>query len=294
MNGALSRIILIALWTAACGGSYAVAQNGVDGGGSPRTDAAGAPDVGSADATGASDAMDANAADGPPSLASDSAADVLSGTYTGYVEAFQFPDGSDTVVLKLAFASDGAVTGTVQFGSAALLAPPTDPSIGYPPNLTSTAPAGLLEGFAFTVLGGTYTAPRVHLTLYNNELWKQWCELQTVIYEVDNGDPTSDAGPCGAFFGYGCLPNGGTMTSASGCSVGTCTTPPSSLAVDCGKLVLCMGGGRICSCTATSCTVSLPATGPTSFDMQLRSGALNGTVTGLDTQLHNVHLTRGP
>jgi hypothetical protein len=236
---------------------------------------------------------DATAEDGAPSPV-DSEATPLSGKYTGYIESFQFPDGSDTIVVNLTFASDGTISGTVQFGSAALLSPPTDPNVGYPPDLTTTTPAGLLEGFAFTVLGGTYTAPRVQLSLYNNELWKQWCELQTLIYAVDNGDPTSDAGPCGKFIGYGCLPNGGTMSSASGCSVGACTTPPSSITVDCGKLILCMGGGRICSCTATSCTVPLPATGTTSFDMQLTAGALNGSVTGLGAQLYNVHLTRGP
>jgi hypothetical protein len=224
----------------------------------------------------------------------DSGAAALSGKYTGYVESFQFPDGSDTVVMNLAFASDGTISGTLEFGSAALLSPPTDPNVGYPPALTTTSPAGLLEGFAFTILGGSYTAPRVQLSIHNNELWKQWCELQTVIYPVGNGVPDPDGGgSCGQVVGYGCLPNGGLMESASGCTVGSCTVPPSSIMVDCGKLLLC-GSARACTCTGTSCTVPTPATGPTSFDMQLTSGALNGTVTGLSSQSFNVHLARTP
>ncbi|HEY8091570.1 MAG TPA: hypothetical protein VIF09_27080, partial [Polyangiaceae bacterium] len=106
----------------------------------------------------------------------------LSGTYKGYIESFKFPDGSDTVVMTLAFATDGTVTGTVFFGDGPALAPPTDSDVGYPPGLESqgqpTLPDDLLEGFAFTVLTGKYPSPRLTLGVDPGELWKQWCGLQ--------------------------------------------------------------------------------------------------------------------
>ena len=54
----------------------------------------------------------------------------LSGTYKGYIQSFMFPDGTDTVVMTLAFAADGTVTGTVFFGTGPVLAPPTNPERG--------------------------------------------------------------------------------------------------------------------------------------------------------------------
>lgn len=93
--------------------------------------------------------------------------------------------------MTLAFAADGTVTGTVFFGNGPPLAPPTDPNVGYPPGYvgniavvpTTVSP---LEDFAFTVLGGTYTPPRLTLGIDTAELWKKWCELQTTIYPLYN------------------------------------------------------------------------------------------------------------
>ncbi|MGH7440331.1 MAG: hypothetical protein ACRENE_31950 [Polyangiaceae bacterium] len=292
MSRTMSRIIPMALWTAACGGSYTVAQNGADGGaGSPRTDAAGLIDATNADAGGASDAMDA-AADGPPVVANDAAANVLSGTYKGYIESFQFPDGSDVIDMNLTFPGNGTVTGSVYFGSGTPLSPPTDPNVGYPPGITTAAPVSLFEGFAFTVVGGTYSPPRVQLSIYSKELWKQWCELQTTTYPVYS---TESDGGCGALIGYACVPNGGFSGSAAGCIVGgpQCVDA-SPISVDCGKYGLCFRLDAVCTCTSASCTVSPMNPGDVAFDMQLTPGSLNGSVTGLDTQLHNVHLTLGP
>lgn len=232
-------------------------------------------------------------------MGSDAEANQLSGTYTGYVESYQFPDGSDVVVMKLGFASTGAITGTVFFGSSPALPPATDPNVGYPPGLGSS-PTGLqqipVEGFDFTVLGGTYSAPRVQLSIEQQEIWKHWCEIQTTIYPVDNGNATPDGG-CGAPLGYGCLPNAATMGGGSSCAISWCQQPAWT-PVDCGKLQLCMGLRSVCTCTATSCTIPTPSKGDIAFDMQLASGALDGSVTGLTanggSQVYNVHLKRGP
>lgn len=227
----------------------------------------------------------------------DAAANPLSGTYTGYIESYQFPDGSDTVVMTLDFTSSGAITGTVFFGSGPALPAATDPNVGYPPGLAS--PTQLqqfpLEGFDFTILGGAYSAPRVQLSIDQREMWKHWCEIQTTIYPVDNGNAPD--GGCGTPLGYGCLPNAATMGGGNTCAISWCEQPAWT-PVDCGKLQLCMGIGGICTCTATACTVPVPAKGGIAFDMQLASGALDGSVTGLSTnggsQVYNVHLKRGP
>ena len=219
-------------------------------------------------------------------------------TFTGYIESYKFPDGSDTVVMKLTFANGGTITCTVRFGAAPDLPPATDPNATYPPGFPNAAMDWPFEGFDFTVLGGTYAAPpRVQLSIGIGEVWKHWCEIQTTIYPLYALGSATDGG-CGTVSGYGCLPNdvGGTRggTGGENCTWYDCAYPtPQS--IDCGKLFLCtLGPSGICSCTASSCTIPIPLTGPgdTAFDMQLTSGALDGSVTGLDKSPHNVHLTR--
>jgi hypothetical protein len=215
--------------------------------------------------------------------------------YSGYIESFMFPDASDTLLFTLTFHDDGTVTGTVRFGNAPLIAPPTDPNVGYPPSYQpgSNPLPPTLEGFSYSVVSGTYMAPRLQLQVVTAELWKQWCELQTTIYPRFN----SGAGAgCGEMLGYGCLPNvGGGGAPGGGCQWFSCDKPTPT-AVDCGKLWLCgfMGPGP-CTCTSTSCTVVVGPTGTIKFDTQLVQAGVNGSVTGLmDAQVLNVHLTRMP
>jgi hypothetical protein len=137
------------------------------------------------------------------------------------------------------------------------------------------------------VLSGTYMmAPRLQLQVEPNELWKQWCGLQTTIYPFCNCGQTS----CG---NYACLPNGETTSGTTGCQVTPCTqTQP--IVVDCGKFYLCDVGGP-CTCTATGCTVVVGPAGSIKFDTQLISGGINGSVTGLyNGQILNIHLTKMP
>jgi hypothetical protein len=228
----------------------------------------------------------------------------LSGIYKGYIESFMFPDGSDTVAMTLMFGAGTTVTGTVFFGNAPVLAPPSDPNVGYPPgdNNPNVGSTSLLEGFNFTVLQGTYTAPRLQLQVDPQELWQKWCQIQTTIYPRYNSaggggdsgpEPVPEGGPpgCGALEGYGCLPSIGFSQGENGCTWGSCQQPGST-PVDCGKLQLCMFGGP-CSCTATSCTVQVGPMGGLTFDMQLVGGALDGSTDGIGSQgVLNVHLTK--
>src|SRR5580704_5011175 len=235
---------------------------------------------------GAADAFDATEApDASP----------LSCVYAGYIESFQFPDGSDSVTFNLSFNADGTVTGTVFLGNGPPLAPPMDPNVGYPPDvqMTGSFPDSFTApptDFAFTILNGSYMAPRLQLQANTSELWKGWCELQTKIYPWYNA--TAGTG-CGPFVQYACLPNGVTMGGGVGsmCSVTPCDAMQ-PIQVDCLKLQLCSLSG-VCTCTATSCTVPAVTMGNIVFDTQVAAGSINGSVTGLmGNQVLNVHLTR--
>ncbi|HEY6461481.1 MAG TPA: hypothetical protein VIY73_15045 [Polyangiaceae bacterium] len=213
-----------------------------------------------------------------------------SGTYTGYIESFTFPDGSDTVSMTIvANENAGAVTGTVTFGNAPMLAPPTSGDVGYPPGISGD---GLLpiEGFTFTIVGGTYGGARLQVGVVQAELWKAWCELQTPVPQYGSAVD----GGCGPLAGYGCLGNSvATTRGENGCTVRNCQQP-TPVPVDCGKLALCAGGFNICTCTASSCDVPLVAPGGPAFDMQYTPGHLDGTIQGLQgAAIRNVHLTGG-
>src|SRR5258708_7537979 len=79
----------------------------------------------------------------------------LNGTWQGYIESFQFADGSDTLAMTLAVQPDGSVKGTVVFGSKPSPPPPTNPDVGYPPGadllgMGVAQPGFFGEGFPYT------------------------------------------------------------------------------------------------------------------------------------------------
>ena len=273
-----------------CGGKISGANGGGGGSGSSSGGSSGSSSGGSADDGG---------------ILGDDAGNPLSGTYKGYFQSFAFPDGTDTVVMTLTFAGDGTITGTVFFGNGPPLAPPTNPDVGYPPRYTgSVTPyiggvesTSLFEGVDFTVLSGTYAAPRVQLQIRSAQVWSEWCALQTSYPWYDSDAPD---GGCGGQFGsYLCVPPGLTMcdghVGSQGCyllgptpvSFSACeinpVCQPGWAPIDCGKLDLCRGGlqTQVCTCTATGCSVPLDQGGDISFDMQLASGTLNGGETGM-------------
>jgi hypothetical protein len=234
--------------------------------------------------------------------------DTLSGHYTGYIESFAFDDGSDVVSLDLSLQPDDSITGTVYFAFAdggAPLPPATDPNVGYPPALgpsRSNLP-DIYEGFFFTMQGGTYTAPRVQLSIRQAELWTQWCAIQTPVAKYANATPDAS---CGVdLYAYGCL--GDVGYSMNGGFPATCTAftcqDPTPTPIDCLKLGLCStvllptgstSWPTACACTATGCTAALVGSAVVAFDMRFGAGALNGSVTAPDGQVHNVYLTRVP
>jgi len=204
------------------------------------------------------------------------APDDVVGTWTGYAENHSFPSGKDTITVVI---TDEALSGHVVFGDAAPLAAP-DPNVGYPPGLGSDPFAATdlprpAEGFEYSLHDGSVDGTRVQFAVAPNEVWEEWCALQTPIADEVNAGR------------YACLPNWGTIAGDAGCW----QTDPSTntdVPVDCGKLALC-GPGGVCECSSTECTVD--ANPYATFDLQLDANELDGTAAELHG-LDHVHFER--
>lgn len=211
--------------------------------------------------------------------------------WTGYVENYAFPSGSDVVTLALATAADGTVTGTARFGTLPLYAPPTDPSSGYPPTesfLQSELPTSDPESYLFTIQGGTLDGTRLRFSVDQYEIWTQWCALQTTTYLWPD-----QTGPDGGAL-YACVPNGPLMGNGTQCSM---ELDGGDSSISCDKWVLCNGPGSVatCTCNASTCWWQAGAGGPIySFDMQVTPTTMDGTVGGLAGGPITVHFDRSP
>jgi hypothetical protein len=235
-------------------------------------------------------------------------------TWDGYAEAYTFmPSGTDNVHLVL----DAQGNGTLQVGTDALLAAPTDPDVGFPPNVDvgaktagTVTPNYLQGGVLYPVSAAQVEADRIQFGLKPLDYYAAWCALQTPHYVLDgytsinNGNPPVDGGEYPQYM-YSILPGagGGAGEDASGnwtCEVqvdsvgGASTQQP----IDCGKFYL--GAEQVCACTATSCGSSpaiasgtVAANYPAEIDGALDSSgnALTGTLVIGDTRII-VHLTR--
>ena len=206
--------------------------------------------------------------------------------WTGYFESYMLPSGSDKIALALDFASDGAVTGAAVLGNLPLLAPATDPEVGYPPAVLDGGPPNPLEHFAFTLMQGRFDGARLTFGIKLNEVYTRWCEIQKTIYPIYNG------GGMHELVGYGCLPNVATMNGTSGCTWHD-DMANKDVPIDCNKLGLCLSGGP-CQCTMTSCAANVMAGNSLTFDIALSRDTAAGTVRGLGGQNVTVHLTKMP
>jgi hypothetical protein len=237
----------------------------------------------------ATDAGSVSRRDAGTSTPFDTGSVAVSGVWIGAIEGGpELPSGSTLVTMVLTAAGDGTVTGTVRFGTLPLLAPPTDPNIGYPPPLDNGGfkfgRVDNLEHFDFTILGGTIRGTSLTFTIDSNEIFSQWCALQTTTYPVYNGGWED-----GGLIGYACLPNNGFADDcADDASVFDCCYPPTpgappTVVIDCGKLSLCdeLFPQTPCSCTASACSVPVPNTGDIAFDLEVTSSGIGGTVAGL-------------
>jgi hypothetical protein len=80
-------------------------------------------------------------------------------------------------------------------GNGAILAPPTDPNIGYPPG--NPGAVTLVEGFPYAIRSAALVASHLTLQFAEYEVWTQWCALQTSYPDPIPGSCTAsgcDAG----------------------------------------------------------------------------------------------------
>jgi hypothetical protein len=222
-------------------------------------------------------------------------------TWDGYAEAFTFSDGSDRVRLTI----DANGQGTLQVGDAALLAPPSDPNVGYPTDQPGGIEYSLIAGFLYPIYATQVQEARIQLGAVPGDLYAAWCALQTPVpYEIttivmQSGTEiiigASDAGVVSTQ--YACVaPNTVSGAPGGGCQVTNADGGTSP--ISCQKTDLCQGPQPACTCTASACaSVQVPAGTPVAqYPVEL-DGALDATgkiLTGTLTVGNGVtvHLTR--
>lgn len=198
-------------------------------------------------------------------------------SWTGYIENYQLPSGSDAIHLTFAHDATGIVVGSMTLGTGAPPPPATDPSVGYPPGIAAPALAlaYIADGFPYTMANGSLVGERLRFDVKPDELWTGWCALQT-----------PQPGGSGR-----CLPGWATMATGNftTCSM---TNPATGqvVPVDCAKFVLC-SQASVCSCSATACYPTFDV-GIMIFDLTFAGTTASGSVAGQTS--HNIHLTKDP
>lgn len=216
-------------------------------------------------------------ADGGPTGAAGSGLPVRNAAWSGYVESYMFPSGSDKLALTLATDSSGA--GVITFGDGTPPVPATDPNVGYPPvsadALELHPPSEFVaEGHPYGIADASLVASRLRFTVDLVQLWAGWCALQT--------------SPDGNGL---CVPNwSGTIDiGRNECSL----DDPSSgqpVPFDCGKVVLCKISPP-CECPPSGTCRLATNLGRVSFDIFVTGDAANGSMSGSLAD-HNVHLMK--
>jgi hypothetical protein len=201
-------------------------------------------------------------------------------SWTGYVENYQFPSGSDVIRFTVAADSSGQVVGTTFLGNGTPPAPATDPNVGYPPDFATAeiyTSGYWVEGFAYSMANGKLSSGRLRFSAQSNGLWSEWCALQTPVEGSS-----------------GCVRNWQTScnTIAQSCSQ-TNPADGQSIIVDWGKFQLCGMSSSVCLCSTTACIADLSAGGTLDFDLALSGTDASGSTSG-SLGDHNVHFTKDP
>jgi hypothetical protein len=187
---------------------------------------------------------------------------VAGAVWNGTLENAQLSNGSNRMTMTLSVGTDGVATGTVLLGDGALLSPPSDPNVGYPPGALSpnySIQLGFFEGFPYTMLDGRLNRSKLTFGLADAELWAQWCTLQKSISAFRD-------------------PDGGVIYHCSG------TGSDSDLTY----VTLCQS--LACDCSATACRGAQVAPNLT-FDLTISGATADGTISG-ELGDHQVHFVR--
>lgn len=182
--------------------------------------------------------------------------------WDGYIEAYNFTDGSDRVRITV----NNDATGTARFGNEELWPAATDPNTKYPPNFPqyltifppTPLPPAVWDGYNYNLKGLRVEAERIRGSSWSQDIFGGWCALQTP-------NPTVS----GQTYPYSCAPTCGYIAIGSPQQPGgpsdTCYTfdpCPTADPTDwqsanapfpCERLTLC---GLQCVCDATSCALT--------------------------------------
>jgi hypothetical protein len=205
-------------------------------------------------------------------------------TWTGYIDGYQFPSGSNAIRLALSVDPNGRVTGMVVLGAGPPPPPATDPNVGYPPDflvLTENAPLYWAEGFAYSIVFGISAPWLLQFAIGNSELWSDWCAEQT---------PVDASGKC--------LPNwpGAHIIGTNGSPDQCYQQDPANgrkTVVDCGKYELCINY-PYCMCSTTACVSDPTGSWQGMFYLAIPDNTATGTVEGIANSTAIVHFTQDP
>jgi hypothetical protein len=169
-------------------------------------------------------------------------------TWEGYVEAHQFPDGSDKVRIIL----DAQGEGTLLVGDSPA---PTTTDADHPPGVQHDVGGveELLPGFSYTVTRPNVQDSRLRFQVQRSELYIDWCVLQTPFLDTVNTAQEL----------YACVPNVATLSGKDQCWLQPDGSPMQ--AIDCDKLALCQQSWA-CFCDSQGCaTPEAPPEIPSRF-----------------------------
>jgi hypothetical protein len=195
-------------------------------------------------------------------VGSTSADGAAGGVWNGTLENAQLSNGSNRLTMTLSVGPDGVANGTLLLGDGALLAPPSDPNVGFPPGTqfpTFPSPLGFFEGFPYTMLDGHLSGSKLTFGLADAELWAQWCSLQKPLSASH-------------------VPDGGVIYS--------CT----STNLDSSRSHFYLCSSYACDCSATACRgAQIPPN--LSFALTISGATADGTISG-ELGDHAVHFVR--
>lgn len=256
--------------SSATGGTPAVGGRPTKGEGGSATSSGGSGAGASGGATGASGSK-GTAMDPPPDqVVPQACGEMFHQVWEGSTLDFFFNPQDDKWRLEFnGTDANGRLCGTATYIAAGQAAPPpaTDPDVVYPPSFDPMSMQAKMisepfPGVTYSIIQGADVSGVFHFRISPNELWKDWCALQTPVPQGD---------------GYGCVGgNGGWASDGTNCTItnsdGTTQQYPY------GKCALCASPG-VCTCNAKYC-VAADRNGSVVFDLKIDGAQLRGTVGG--------------
>ncbi len=98
----------------------------------------------------------------------------VAGDWTGYLEDFSFPSGSDAIKISIAVAPDGALSGQVVLGAGSAPPTATDPDVAWPQGVSAASVRYGLEGASYDALNILWEANRLKFSI---SLYSPWAAV---------------------------------------------------------------------------------------------------------------------